>query len=128
MEHRELITKNTPQPLGPYSQAIAANGFIFVSGQIGIDPATNTLAKGIELQAHQALKNIATVLETAGSHLNKVVRADVFIADMNDFAAVNKIYADYFSADPKPARLVCGVRELPKNALVEISCIALTNE
>jgi len=126
MEYRELITKNAPMPLGPYSQAVVANGFIFVSGQIGIDPATNALPSGIESQTHQALKNIAAILEAAGSHFNKVVRADVFVADMNDFAAVNKVYAEYFSASPKPARLVCGASALPKNALIEISCIAIS--
>lgn len=126
MKHRELITKNAPAPLGPYSQAVAAGGFIFASGQIGIDPSTNAMANGIALQAHQAIKNIAAILESAGSHLNKVVRAEVFVADINDFAAVNKIYAEYFSGDPKPARLVCAAAALPKNALIEISCTALT--
>jgi 2-iminobutanoate/2-iminopropanoate deaminase len=126
MEYRELITKHAPAPLGPYSQAVAASGFIFISGQIGIDPITDIMASDIVLQTHQAIKNIAAILEKAGSGLNKVVRADVFVADMNDFAVMNEIYAEYFSAAPKPARLVCGVAALPKNARIEISCIALT--
>lgn len=128
MEHRELITKNAPQPLGPYSQAVRAGAFIFVSGQIGIDPATGTLETGVEAQTRQAIKNIFAVIEAAGANATKVVRADVYLANMNDFAAMNKIYAEYFSTDPKPARQVCGVHELPKNALVEISCVALTEQ
>jgi 2-iminobutanoate/2-iminopropanoate deaminase len=126
MEHRELITRNAPAPVGPYSQAVSANGFIFVSGQIGIDPIANTMADGTASQTHQAIRNIAAILENAGSGLNKVVRADVFVADMNDFAAVNQIYAEYFSAVPKPARQLSGAATLPKNARIEISCVALT--
>jgi len=126
MEYRELITKHAPAPLGPYSQAVSANGFIFVSGQLGIDPITNLLASDTVLQTHQAIKNIAGILESAGSSLSKVVRADVFVADMNDLAAMNGVYAEYFSAAPKPARQVCGVAALPKNSRIEISCVALT--
>jgi 2-iminobutanoate/2-iminopropanoate deaminase len=126
MEHHELITGDAPAPLGPYSQAVVAGNFIFISGQVGIDPVINVLAEGINEQTHQALKNIAAILEAAGSHLNKVVRADVFVTDINDFAATNKIYAEYFSGNPKPARLVCAAAALPKDALIEISCIALT--
>ncbi len=126
MKQRELITRNAPAPLGPYSQAVGANGFIFVSGQIGIDPITGAMPDDIASQTHQAIKNVAAILESAGTSLNKVVRADVFVTDMNNFAAVNKIYAEYFSNDPKPARQVCGAAALPKNARLEISCIALT--
>ena len=128
MDHRELITQNAPAPLGPYSQAIAAGSFIFVSGQIGIDPTTNTLGDDIISQTHQTLKNIAAILASAGSSFNQVVRADVFVADMNNFATVNDIYAEYFSAVPKPARLVCAAAALPKQARIEISCIAVMND
>jgi 2-iminobutanoate/2-iminopropanoate deaminase len=128
MEHREIIAKNAPQPLGPYSQAVRAGTFIFVSGQIGINPRTGALEQDIEKQARQAIKNLLAILETAGAKATDVVRADLFLSDMKNFEIVNNIYAGCFSSNPKPTRQVCGVRELPKNALVEISCIALTNQ
>jgi len=123
-----IITDNAPKPVGPYSQAIAAGNLIFVSGQIGIEPISNAMADGIASQTHRALKNIAAILGAAGSSLKSVVRTDVFVTDMGNFATVNGIYAEYFPADRKPARLTCGVRELPKNALIEISCIAAAND
>ena len=125
---RAIIAENAPGPVGPYSQAVAVGNLIFVSGQIGIEPLSNALVEGIAAQTRQALKNVAAVLGAAGSGLEDVVRADVFVADMGDFAEANKIYAEYFSADPKPARVTCGVRELPKNALIEISCIAAAKD
>ncbi len=120
-------TPNAPEAIGPYSQAIQAQGYIFCSGQIGIDPATNTLVEGgIEAQTTQVLKNLTAVLEASNSSLNNVVKTDVFLADMSDFQAMNDIYASYFSTH-KPARATVAVQALPKGALVEISCIATTN-
>jgi 2-iminobutanoate/2-iminopropanoate deaminase len=123
---RETIsTKDAPQAIGPYSQAIKANGFIFTSGQIAIDPATQQVIAGdAAAQTDRVLRNVSEILEAAGSGLGKVVRSTVFLKSMNDFAAMNKVYGQYFSSD-SPARSTVEVARLPKDVLVEIDVIAL---
>jgi 2-iminobutanoate/2-iminopropanoate deaminase len=123
---REVIsTKDAPQAIGPYSQAIKANGFIFVSGQVAIDPATQQVIAGdAAAQTDRVLRNLSEILEAAGSGLGKVVRATVFLKNMNEFAAVNQVYGKYFSSAP-PARSTVEVARLPKDVLVEIDVIAL---
>ena len=119
-----IATEKAPAALGPYSQAIRANGMIYCSGQIPINPATGTIeAQTIEEQTTQAITNLRNVLEKAGSSLAKVVKTTVFIKNMNDFAALNKVYAELFG-DTKPARSCVEVARLPKDVLVEIECIA----
>ena len=123
---REVIsTKDAPQAIGPYSQAIKANGFVFVSGQVAIDPATQQVVAGdAAAQTDRVLRNLSEILEAAGSGLGKVVRATVFLKNMNEFAAVNQVYGKYFSSAP-PARSTVEVSRLPKDVLVEIDVIAL---
>ena len=119
-----IATEKAPAALGPYSQAIRVNGMIYCSGQIPINPATGTIeAQTIEEQTTQAITNLRNVLEKAGSSLAKVVKTTVFIKNMNDFAALNKVYAELFG-DTKPARSCVEVARLPKDVLVEIECIA----
>jgi len=120
-----IATKEGPQAIGPYSQAIRANGFIFVSGQVAIDPANQQFIAGdVAAQTDRAIKNLAGILKAAGSSLEKVVRATVFLKNMSDFAAMNEVYGKYFSSAP-PARSTVEVARLPKDALVEIDVIAL---
>jgi len=120
-----IVTKDGPAAIGPYSQAIRANGFVFVSGQIALDPVTNTLVTGdAGFQTDRVLKNLAGILGAAGSSLEKVVRSTVFLKDMNDFAAMNEVYGKYFAAAP-PARSTVEVARLPKDVAVEIDVIAL---
>ena len=120
-----ISTDRAPQALGPYSQAIRANGFIFCSGQIPIDPAAGAVvATTVEDQTRQAITNLRQVLEAAGSGLDKVVKTTVFISDMNDFAAVNGVYAEMFGAT-KPARSCVQAERLPKDVKLEIEAIAL---
>jgi len=123
---REVIsTKDAPQAIGPYSQAIKANGFVFTSGQIAIDPSTQQVVAGdVAAQTERVLRNLSEVLEAAGSGLGKVLRCTVFLKDMNDFAAMNQVYGRYFSSAP-PARSTVEVARLPKDMLVEIDVIAL---
>ena len=123
---REIIsTKDAPQAIGPYSQAIKANGFVFTSGQVAIDPATQQVIGGdISAQTDRVLRNVSEILEAAGSGLGKVVRATVFLKNMTDFAAMNAVYGKYFSSAP-PARSTVEVARLPKDVLVEIDVIAL---
>jgi len=119
-----IATESAPKALGPYSQALKTGGFIFCSGQIPINPATNSVeAATIEDQTRQAISNLRNVLEKAGSSLSKVVKTTVFIKDMNDFAALNGVYAEMFG-DTKPARSCVEVARLPKDVKVEIECIA----
>ena len=119
-----ISTEAAPAALGPYSQAIKVNGFVWCSGQIPIDPATGTIhADGIEAQARQAIHNLSVVLQAAGSGLDKVVKTTVFIRHIDDFAALNAVYAEMFGA-AKPARSCVEVSALPKGALVEIEAIA----
>jgi 2-iminobutanoate/2-iminopropanoate deaminase len=123
---REVVsTKDAPQAIGPYSQAIKANGFIFTSGQIAIDPSTQQVVTGdVAAQTERVLRNLSEILEAAGSGLGKVLRSTVFLKDMNDFAAMNQVYAKYFSSAP-PARSTVEVARLPKDVLVEIDVVAL---
>jgi 2-iminobutanoate/2-iminopropanoate deaminase len=123
---REVVcTKDAPQAIGPYSQAIKANGFVFTSGQIALDPSTQQVVVGdVAAQTERVLRNLSEILEAAGSGLGKVVRSTVFLKDMNDFAAMNQVYAKYFSSAP-PARSTVEVARLPKDVLVEIDVIAL---
>ena len=124
-EMKQMIhTPNAPAAIGPYSQAIEADGWIFVSGQIPVDPATGAFAgESIEEQSRQSLENIKAILEAAGFSMANVVKTNVSLADMNDFAAMNAIYAEYF-AEPYPARAAVQVAKLPKGARVEIEAIA----
>ena len=119
-----IATKNAPGAIGPYSQGIKANGFVFASGQIGLDPVTGEFVKGgIVEQSRQVLLNVKNVLEAAGSSLDKVVKTTVFLKDINDFAAMNAVYSEFFKTDC-PARSAVQVAALPKGALVEIEVIA----
>ena len=119
----KVYTKNAPDAIGPYSQAIKAGGFVFTSGQIAINPATgNVEADTIEGQTEQVMKNLSAVLTEAGSSLDKAVKTVCFLADMSDFAAFNEIYGKYFTS--KPARSCVAVKTLPKNVLCEVEVIA----
>lgn len=119
-----IYTENAPDPIGPYSQAVESNGLIFSSGQIALDASTGEMvSKDLEKQVHQVISNLKSVLVAAGSDLNKVVKTTIFLADMNSFAVANKIYGAYFGQS-KPARSTVEVSCLPKNALIEIDCIA----
>ena len=119
-----ICSPKAPGAIGPYSQAIEANGMIFVSGQLPIDAATGEMAQGIEAQARQSLENIKHILEEAGVTMANIVKTTVFLEDMSLFAEMNKVYATYFKGD-FPARSAVAVKALPKNALVEIECIAV---
>jgi len=123
---KEIIqTDQAPKAIGPYSQAIRTSGFVFVSGQIPIDPETGRfVAGGIAEQTQQVIKNLSRVLEAAGSGLDKVVKTTVFLADMEEFAAMNEVYGKFFSAEP-PARATVEAARLPRDARVEIEAIAL---
>ena len=120
-----VSTPDAPKALGPYSQAIKAGGFVFCSGQIPVNPATGAIeATTIEGQARQVISNLSNVLAAAGSSLAKVVKTTVFIKDMNDFAALNAVYAEMFG-DAKPARSCVEVARLPKDVKLEMECIAV---
>lgn len=125
MKISEVKSSKAPLPVGPYSQAVRAGNLIFCSGQIGIDRASGLLvAGGVAQETKQALENISAVLAAGGSSFKKVVWVDVFLTKMADFPEVNKVYVEYFVSKPKPSRQTIGVSSLPKNAKVEISCIA----
>ena len=124
MDKTIINTTTAPAPIGPYSQAVKANGMLFVSGQIPIIPATGELETGgIQAEAEQVMKNLQAILAEAGADFSNVVKTSIFLADMNDFVQVNEIYGKYFD-DDAPARETVAVRTLPKNVNVEISCIA----
>ena len=119
-----ISTTNAPAAIGPYSQAIKVGELVFVSGQLPIDPATGAFAEaGINALTRQSLTNMKAILKEAGTSMANVVKTTVFLADMNDFAAMNEVYAEFFAA-PFPARSAVAVKTLPKGALVEIECIA----
>ena len=121
---KALHSDNAPQAVGPYSQAIEANGFVFASGQLPIDPATNAFAEGgVKEQTRQSLTNAQQVLKATGLDLSHVIKTTVYLSDMADFAAMNEVYAEFFNK-PYPARSAVAVKTLPKNALVEVECIA----
>jgi len=123
-----IKTENAPAAIGPYSQAIKANGFVFVSGQIPIDPQTGEfVAGGITEQTARVLKNLTAVLEAAGSSLERVVKTTVFLADMKEFSSMNEVYKDFFPSPP-PARSTVAAAGLPRDARVEIEAVALASE
>lgn len=126
---KEIIqTGNAPQAIGPYSQAVKTNGWVFASGQIPIDPDTGQFVSGgIEEQTEQVLKNLAAVLQAAGSGLDRVIKTTVFLADMQEFSAMNGVYGKYFTQDP-PARATVEASRLPRDAKVEIEAIALAGD
>ncbi|MCR5513103.1 MAG: RidA family protein [Prevotella sp.] len=119
-----ITTPKAPSAIGPYSQAIQVGGFVYTSGQLPVNSATGMFPEGgIKEQTRQSLKNIKAILEEAGTSMEKVIKTTVFMADMNDFAAMNSVYAEFF-CEPFPARSAVAVKTLPKNALVEIEVIA----
>jgi len=121
-----IKTENAPLPIGPYNQAVLKNDTLYASGQIAIDPKTNTLISGdIKAETKQVMENLAAVLKAANMDFSQVVKCSIFISDMNDFAAINEIYGGYFDNDTAPARETVQVSVLPKNVNVEISLIAI---
>ncbi len=119
-----VLTDRGPKPIGPYSQAVKSNGFVFVSGQVALDPKTNDfVGADVRQQTERVLENLKAILEASGVTLNHVVKTTVFLKDMNDFATMNEVYARYFTAAP-PARSTVQAARLPKDALVEIDLIA----
>ena len=120
-----IHTEAAPKAIGPYSQAVMAGGFVFVSGQIALNPSTGSIIEGgIRDQTLQVLKNITAILKETGLSLDRVVKSEVYLKDFNEFAAMNEVYATFFPGDIKPARVTVEVSRLPKDALVEIGCIA----
>lgn len=119
-----VSTNEAPQAIGPYSQAIVANGMVFTSGQIALSPAGEIVCEDVEGQTKQVLTNLSAVLKEAGSSLENVIKTTIFLSDMDDFKAVNEVYATFFQ-DHKPARSTVAVKTLPLNVKVEIECIAL---
>ncbi|HOS98665.1 MAG TPA: RidA family protein [Deltaproteobacteria bacterium] len=121
-----IASGDAPSAIGPYSQATLAGGFVFVSGQIPLHPSTGGIVEGgIREQTSRVLENISAVLKAAGLTMENVVRAEVFLKDLNDFSAMNEVYASFFPGAVKPARVAVQVSRLPRDVLVEISCIAL---
>ncbi len=119
-----IATPNAPAAIGAYSQGVIVNGFLYASGQLGLDPKTGQFAgPDFKSQALQSLKNVKAIVEAAGSSMDQVVKVSVFLADINDFAALNEVYGEFFPA-PYPARSAVAVKSLPKNGLVEIEVIA----
>ena len=118
-----ISTKNAPQAIGPYSQAIAANGFLFISGQLGVTPSVEFAGADVKSQAQRSLQNLQAILSEAGLGFENAVKTTIFLADIADFAAVNEIYAEFFN-EPYPARSTVAVKTLPKGGLVEIELIA----
>lgn len=126
MSRNAVLTSHAPQPIGPYSQAIAAEGsFLFTAGQIGLDPATGTLVgDDVQTQTRRVLENLKAILEAGGSSLSHVVKTTVYLKDMNEFVAMNEVYAQYFTGTP-PARSTVEVSRLPKDVRVEIDAVAV---
>ena len=125
MTKREIRTEAAPAPVGPYSQAVIDGDIVYASGQVPLDPATGKLVQGgIEAQAKQAFTNLRAVLEAAGSSMDGILRAGIYLTDLSDFPTVNEIYARQFGEGPKPARSTLGVASLPLGALIEIDAIA----
>ena len=127
MEIKKIYTEKAPQAVGPYSQAVVYNGLVYTSGQIAINPETNTVeADDIKGQTEQIMKNLGEVLRASNSSFENAIKTVCFIADMNDFSAFNEVYAKYFTS--KPARSCVAVKTLPKNVLAEVEVIAVVNE
>lgn len=127
MEIKKIYTDKAPEAVGPYSQAIVCNGLVYTSGQIAINPETNTVeTDDIKGQTEQIMKNLGEVLKSANSSFENAIKTVCFIADMNDFGAFNEVYAKYFTS--KPARSCVAVKTLPKNVLAEVEVIAVVNE
>lgn len=123
-----IFTEKAPKPVGPYSQAVKAGGFLFIAGQIPINPETGALVEGdIRAQTRQVLENVKAIVEAAGGSLNDVVKVTVYLRDMGDFGAMNEVYSEYFS-DSKPARAAVEVSNLPKGAAIEVEAIAYIPE
>lgn len=120
---QKIETANAPAAIGPYSQGYIVNGMVYTSGQIPVDPATGSMPEGIEAQAEQSCKNVAALLQAAGTGMDKVIKTTCFLVDMGDFAAFNAVYARYFTS--APARSCVAVKQIPKGALCEIEAIAL---
>jgi 2-iminobutanoate/2-iminopropanoate deaminase len=130
MSRTVIRTNDAPAPVGPYNQAIVASGqMVFAAGQIALDPATGTIvgAGDVAKQTEQVMTNLAAVLKASGSEFNQVVKTNVYLKDMNDFVAMNAVYAKYFDEATAPARACVEVARLPKDVLVEIDCIAMVN-
>lgn len=128
MDRKIIRTEHAPAPVGPYNQAIVASGsMVFVAGQIPLHPQTGQLIGGddVAAQTHQAIANLTAILQAAGATLDNVVKTSVFLKDMNDFAAMNTVYAEYFGDEEAPARACVEVARLPKDVRVEIECIAV---
>ncbi len=125
MFQKEILTAQAPAPIGPYSQAVKLSDFVYISGQLGIDPLTNEFAGGdIKSQTHQALQNVLAILQAMGLNFEHVVKTTVFMKDLNDFSDFNTIYGEYFDK-PYPARSCVQVAALPKGGLVEIECLVI---
>lgn len=120
---KKIETTNAPAAIGPYSQGYIVNGFVFTSGQIPVDPESGAIPAGIQAQAEQSCKNVGAILEAAGANFENVIKTTCFLADMNDFAQFNEVYAKYFTM--RPARSCVAVKTLPKNVLCEIEAIAV---
>ena len=119
-----IYSKNAPEPIGPYSQAVLVNGLLYISGQIAINPKTQELIKGsIESETTQVMENIGSILKEVSTDFSKVIKSSIFIKNMNDFTKVNQVYGKYFNEN-SPARETIEVSKLPKNSNIEISCIA----
>ena len=123
--NKTISTPGAPAAIGPYSQAVEAGGFIFTSGQLPLDPASGGMPEGIAECTRRSLENIKAILEAAGSGMDKVVKTTVFLADMEDFAAMNEVYAEYFSGGALPARSAVQVAKLPRGGRVEIEAVAV---
>jgi 2-iminobutanoate/2-iminopropanoate deaminase len=125
MSKKIIMSAAAPAPIGPYSQAVAANGMLFISGQVGINQANGTfVTETIEAETAQVMDNIGHILKEAGSDFSKVIKCSIFVKDLNNFAKINEVYGKYFDSNP-PARETVEISRLPKDANVEISCIAL---
>lgn len=128
MDKKPIVTKDAPAPIGPYSQAVKANGFLFVSGQVAIDPATGQVIQGtVAEETHQVMKNLEAILTEAGCDFSSIIKTTIFLKDMNNFGVVNDVYGSYFKSD-FPARETVEVSRLPKDVNVEISVVAVVAE
>ncbi len=121
---KTISTDSAPAAIGPYAQGVAVNGLVFTSGQLPLDPATGAFPEGIAAQTKQSLENVKAILQAAGSGMDRVIKTTVFLSDMNNFAAMNEVYAAFFEEGKCPARSAVEVARIPKDALVEIEAIA----